>query len=91
MICFIIFFIIFFIIYIYFNFLCKTKIKNTIKRIKYSKGIPNIIFRTTNTFTVPFLMEKECNKKWIELNPTFNMLWYSNKNCDYFMLKTWSL
>jgi mannosyltransferase OCH1-like enzyme len=35
-------------------------------------------------------MEKECNKKWIELNPTFNMLWYSNKNCDYFMLKNYS-
>jgi mannosyltransferase OCH1-like enzyme len=32
-------------------------------------------------------MYEYCHDKWIELNPDYSMVWYTNKDCDRFMLK----
>lgn len=62
-------------------------LSHEINPITYTYNIPNIIFRTTNNFTVSKYMFDSCHKKWLELNPYYTMVWYTNKNCDEFMNK----
>jgi mannosyltransferase OCH1-like enzyme len=33
---------------------------------------------------------ESCHKKWLDLNPDFTVVWYTNKDCDRFMEKFFS-
>jgi mannosyltransferase OCH1-like enzyme len=74
-------------IYIYFSHIKTSLIQNYIVPLTYTHGVPKIIFRTYRTKTVSSSMEYYCHKKWIELNPTYSMIWFTDKDCDKFMEK----
>lgn len=70
----------YFILELIFNFFMKHKIKNIV-RFKFQK----YIFRTIDDNNVPFLLYEKCHRKWAQLNPDYNIVWFSNKECDDFM------
>jgi mannosyltransferase OCH1-like enzyme len=47
--------------------------------------IPKIIYRTHKSMDVSINMYYHCHKKWIDLNPTFNMLWFTGEECEKFV------
>lgn len=55
------------------------------KDIKYKYNIPNVVFRTTGSLNVPKPMFDDCHQKWIDMNPDYTFVWYTNKQCDSFM------
>ena len=72
-------------IYLFYNFHLKKRIENRIQPLKFTKGFPNIVFRSIGNLTVPNSLHYHCYKKWEELNPDFTFLCYTNKDCDRFM------
>lgn len=46
------------------------------------KGIPKIIYRTFNRRYINGKMYNLCHKKWLELNPDYQVVWFSDKQCD---------
>lgn len=64
-------------------------IENCIEPLKYIKSIPTVIYRTFNfeneNKLLPSSMNYYCHKKWLELNPDYSMLWFTNKECDLFV------
>lgn len=63
------------------------------KRVPYNisfnqksyKGIPQIIYRTFNKRYINEKMFNDCHQKWIDLNTGFQVVWFSNKQCDNFI------
>lgn len=53
--------------------------------IQYHKGVPNIIFRTHAQLTARSDMVKYACKSWVDLNPTFNIIWYTDDDCNRWM------
>lgn len=49
--------------------------------------IPRVIFRTIGNLAVNDRMHYYCHQKWVELNPTYLIVWYTNEQCDRFMKK----
>jgi mannosyltransferase OCH1-like enzyme len=79
-------FILVLIILVYFyEYPCK-KLHSVVRKNR-NKNFPKIIFRTHREMVVSSSMYEYCHKKWIDLNPDYSMVWYTNKDCDRFMLK----
>jgi len=79
-----------FIVYTYFALRKTTWITNKIQPVSYTKGIPNIIYRTAKSLHFPSARAYSCHTKWLDLNPGYNMIWYGNEECDSFMAKHYS-
>lgn len=63
----------------------------SIKRaIRQDQDIPNIVFRTISTRKQVWPIVSSCHEEWIRLNPEYSFIWYTNKDCDRFMLKYFS-
>jgi mannosyltransferase OCH1-like enzyme len=72
------------------SFLTKKMLYQQINPIQNTHNIPNIIFRSIKNLKVPKIILNKCHLKWIELNPTYNILWYSDKKQNKFMEKYYS-
>lgn len=59
--------------------------RSVVKPFTKYKNIPNIIFRTHKTLSVPISMVENCHYKWVKLNPKHSIFWFSNSDCDNFM------
>lgn len=79
--------ILFFFFQIYFMYVKKTVITNRIMPLTFEENFPRIIFRTYNDKTVCNEMFKNCHQKWVEFNPNYSIIWFSNNECDEFMKK----
>jgi mannosyltransferase OCH1-like enzyme len=74
------------IIYYYINHR-QEKIKNYIVKITKNNRIPRIIFRSNKSLSVEKSMEYYCHKKWIQMNPNYSMIWFTDKDELNFMKK----
>ena len=84
----ILFFVLFLIVYYaWYTFGQKKQLVNKIMPINKHSKFPTIIYRTYNFENVCFEMHKQCHEKWLKLNPSYSMVWYSNEDCDRFMKK----
>lgn len=84
---FLILIVIFIFIYMFDNFIQKRTLRNRFMPLTYINNFPKIIYRTYNEKEVCSSMFKNCHEKWLEMNPDFSIIWFSNENCDSFMKK----
>jgi mannosyltransferase OCH1-like enzyme len=73
--------------YIYDIFYPTKQLENVFNPIKYTKRIPNIIFRTAEDKKVSSSFYTYCHQKWVELNPDYNIVWYNNCDREKFLKK----
>ena len=52
---------------------------------KSINGVPMIIFRTQENRFVNSRMLAECHIKWIKLNPSYKVIWYTGKQRELFL------
>jgi len=55
------------------------------KPLTYFMNIPLIIYRAYNNRYTHQKMFKECHQKWVELNPKYQVIWYTYTQRDLFM------
>lgn len=67
------------------NYFLQTKLNNYIQPMGYIYNIPKIVFRGTKDLNVSKNREFYCHKKWIDLNPDFTFLWYTNQDQETFI------
>ena len=81
----IIFLVMFYItIYIY-PFTVVEKLPYKIEALTYYMGIPLLIHRTyKNRYTHQKMLDA-CHKKWLDLNPNYQVRWYTDKQCELFI------
>lgn len=60
-------------------------IENVWRKTTYICGIPQVLYRTHTSFTIPRSMYFQCHKKWQDLNPNLRIEWYDNKTSDKFI------
>jgi mannosyltransferase OCH1-like enzyme len=53
--------------------------------IKSINGIPLIIFRTHENIFVNSKMFELCHTKWVKLNPSYKVIWYTGKQRESFL------
>lgn len=71
-------------IYIY-PFTIFEKLPYKIKQCKYYRNIPLLIHRTQNSRYTNGKMFNACHKKWLHLNPEYQIRWYTTKQCAFFL------
>lgn len=74
-----------FVVYLYCTYLIQKHIDDRIVPIKYTHRVPKIIYRTHRSRDVPTSMALECHEKWLQLNPDYSMVWFTDKDCDKFI------
>lgn len=79
--------VIFIFVYTLNKFIQKRTLRNRLMPLTYINNFPKIIFRTYNDKEVCLSMFENCHEKWLEMNPNFSMIWFSNDDCDRFMKK----
>lgn len=72
---------------IYFMYVRTKKITNRIVPLTFEGKFPRVIYRTYNFKEVCIEMFKNCHQKWVDLNPEYSIIWFSNQECDEFMKK----
>ena len=71
--------------YLYMIYFRKKRIINLYLPYKTTHNIPKIIYRTWRDREVPYMMEYYCHKKWLELNPDYSMIWFSDRDMEKYM------
>lgn len=61
------------------------KIETIHKEISFHLGVPRVIYRTYSKLLVPTAMYTYCHSKWLDLNPNYSMVWFTDQMCDDFM------
>lgn len=78
------------VLYIWINYIQKCCIENYITEKTHIRNIPKIIYRThkfSNQKMISKYMYTQCHKKWLDLNPSYSMIWFTDKENDIFMEK----
>lgn len=75
------------IIYLYCSHWSQKYMENRITPIKYTHGVPKVIYRTHRSRDVPMSMAVNCHEKWLNMNPDYSMVWFTDIDCDTFMKK----
>ncbi len=71
----------------FYDIIMTRKIQNNIYPVARTHGIQHIIFRTYSKSSLKLAMYRDCHLKWQQLNPSFSIIWFNNKNCDNFIRK----
>lgn len=56
-----------------------------LKKISYYHGIPLVVYRTQKTRYTNQKHYTSCHQAWLDINPKFQIIWYTDKQCDLFM------
>jgi len=43
------------------------------------------VFRTTRNYKIPYSMFSNCHQKWVDMNPSYTVVWYDHDQRDRFM------